>query len=106
MSDTRPSLRPISPSHRERGVWNIPVPRANAKIVLPDVVIAPLVGFDPSCYRLGYGGGFFDRTLAVLHTAPRVFGVGYSQAALATIYPQPHDIPMDVVVTEDQVISC
>ena len=89
----------------ERGVWNIPVPRADAEIVLPDVVIAPLVGFDPNCYRLGYGGGFFDRTLAAVQTMPRVFGVGYSQAALATIYPQPRDIPMDVVVTEDKVLS-
>lgn len=86
-------------------MWNIPVPHADAEIVLPDVVIAPLVGFDPNCYRLGYGGGFFDRTLAAMQTMPRVFGVGYSQAALATIYPQPRDIPMDVVVTEDKVLS-
>ena len=50
-------------------------------------------------------GGFFDRTLAATLNMPRVFGVGYSQAAIATIYPQPHDIPMNVVVTEDGVSS-
>jgi 5,10-methenyltetrahydrofolate synthetase len=81
------------------GVWNIPVPADGAEVV-PDVVVAPVVGFDRACYRLGYGGGFFDRTLAAVPTKPRVFGVGYGQAAIATIFPQPHDIPMDAVVTE------
>ena len=88
----------------ERGIWNIPVPAEGAD-VLPDIVIAPVVGFDPSCYRLGYGGGFFDRTLAALPRKPRVFGVGYENAAIRTIHPQPHDIPMDTVITEDAVYS-
>ena len=69
-----------------------------------DVVIAPVVGFDRACYRLGYGGGFFDRTLAAMPRRPRVFGVGYACAELATIYPQPHDIGMDAIVTERQTI--
>jgi 5,10-methenyltetrahydrofolate synthetase len=86
----------------ERGVWNIPVPAEGAGVI-PDVVIAPVVGFDPRCYRLGYGGGFFDRTLAALPARPRVLGVGYSGAAIPTIYPQPHDIAMDLIVTEDGV---
>jgi 5-formyltetrahydrofolate cyclo-ligase len=83
----------------ERGVWNIPVPADGAE-VLPDIVISPVVGFDPKCYRLGYGGGFYDRTLAALGRKPQVIGVGYSRAHIATIYPQPHDIPMDLVITE------
>lgn len=82
-----------------RGVWNIPTP-ANAIEIVPDVVIAPLVGFDPAAYRLGYGGGFFDRTLAAMTNAPRVIGVGFACARLATIRPQPHDIAMDAIVTE------
>lgn len=89
----------------ERGVWNIPIPTSDAEVVVPDVVIAPVVGFDPACYRLGYGGGFFDRTLAAMSNKPRVFGVGYCQAAIVTIYPQPHDIPMNLVVTEDNAVS-
>jgi len=84
----------------QRGVWNIPVPHG-IEVVVPDVVIAPVVGFDRDCYRLGYGGGFFDRTLSTMPNTPRVFGVGYSQAAIATIYPQPHDVPMNLVVTEE-----
>lgn len=86
-----------------RGVWNIPVP-AEKRPCLPDIVIAPVVGFDPACYRLGYGGGFFDRTLAVLPKKPRVIGIGYGMAKLSTIYPQMHDIPMDVIVTETGIL--
>lgn len=84
----------------ERGVWNIPVPSAGAER-LPDIVIAPLVGFDEGCYRLGYGGGFFDRTLAAMPVKPTVIGVGYGFQSMATIEPQWHDIPMDFIVTED-----
>jgi 5-formyltetrahydrofolate cyclo-ligase len=82
------------------GVWNIPVPTVEAPTVIPDVVIAPVVGFDSGCFRLGYGGGFFDRTLASFQRRPRVFGVGYALAAIPTIHPLPHDIPMDAIVTE------
>jgi 5,10-methenyltetrahydrofolate synthetase len=85
----------------ERGVWNIPIPRQGAPIVVPDVVIAPVIGFDRACFRLGYGGGFYDRTLAAMPKRPRVFGVGYGLSAIPTIYPQWHDIPMDRVITED-----
>jgi 5-formyltetrahydrofolate cyclo-ligase len=89
----------------ERGVWNIPQPPAHAAAVLPDVVIAPVVGFDRQGFRLGYGGGFYDRTLAAMPKRPRVFGIGYSQAALPTIYPQPHDVRMTSIVTEDGILE-
>lgn len=82
----------------ERGVWNIPFPADGAEVT-PTVVIAPLVGFDPACYRLGYGGGFFDRTLAALRGEPTVIGVGHPSCAIPTIFPQPHDVPMDWIVT-------
>ncbi len=83
----------------ERGVWNILVP-GRGPSVQPHVVVAPLVGFDQEHYRLGYGGGFFDRTLAAMPRKPLVIGVGYAESRLSTIYPQPHDIPMDVIVTD------
>lgn len=82
----------------ERGIWDIPVP-ASGEPVTPDIVIAPLVGFDRQAYRLGYGGGYFDRTLAKLPQAVAI-GVGYAFAALPTIHPQPFDIPMDRIVTD------
>jgi 5,10-methenyltetrahydrofolate synthetase len=82
-----------------RGIWDIPVP-ARRDVVVPDLVLAPLVGFDRRNFRLGYGGGYFDRTLAALRPRPTVIGVGYEFSALETIDPQPHDIPMDAVLTE------
>lgn len=82
----------------ERGVWNIPVP-ADGEALIPNVVVAPVVGFDRQCYRLGYGGGFYDRTLASLSPRPSVIGVGHPGAAVDTIFPQPYDVPMDVIVT-------
>lgn len=83
-----------------RGVWNIPYP-ADGAMVTPTVVIAPLVGFDDCCYRLGYGGGFFDRTLAAMATMtkPMVIGVGHPVQRIATIFPQTYDIPMDWIAT-------
>ena len=82
----------------ERGVWNIPVP-ADGEQLVPEVTIAPLVGYDPGCYRLGYGGGFYDRTIASVMPRPTVIGIGHPVAAIPTIFAQPHDIPMDVIVT-------
>jgi 5-formyltetrahydrofolate cyclo-ligase len=81
-----------------RGIWNIPYPADGAEI-LPTVSIGPVVGFDGNCYRLGYGGGFFDRTLAALTPTPLAIGVGYPTAFIPTIFPQPHDVPMDWIVT-------
>lgn len=84
------------------GVWNIPVP-AKGVAVQPDIVVAPLVGFDAGCYRLGYGGGYYDRTLAVMPQRPRAIGVGFALGELGSIYPLPHDVPMDIIVTEEGV---
>jgi 5-formyltetrahydrofolate cyclo-ligase len=81
------------------GVWNIPVPETR-EIVTPAIVLAPLVGFDEACYRLGYGGGYFDRTLAALSLRPLAIGVGFEAQLLETIYPQSFDVPMDLIVTE------
>lgn len=83
-----------------RGTWNIPVP-ADGVDVRPDIVVSPVVGFDPTCYRLGYGGGFYDRTLAAMARKPLVIGVGFAMSAIATIHPLPHDVPMDLIITED-----
>ncbi len=85
----------------EKGVWNIPIP-ASGPAVVPDIAIAPLVGFDRERYRLGYGGGFFDRTLASLRTKPMVIGIGYAASELSTIHPLPHDVAMDAIVTESE----
>jgi 5-formyltetrahydrofolate cyclo-ligase len=81
------------------GVWGIPIPE-HREVVLPQAVLAPLVGFDAECYRLGYGGGYFDRTLAAFTPRPWAIGVGFEMSRLETIHPQPFDVPMDLIVTE------
>lgn len=83
-----------------RGDWNIPVPPPDAPAVTPEIALAPLVGWTRDGYRLGYGGGYFDRTLAALSPRPYCIGIGFDMAALPTIYAQPHDIPLDIVLTE------
>ena len=84
----------------QRGIWGIPIP-AERRIVRPSVLLVPLIGFDHAGYRLGYGGGYFDRTLAVTAPRPLTIGIGYELGRLETIHPQPHDIPMDAIVTEN-----
>jgi len=84
----------------QRGIWGIPIP-GERHIVRPSVLLVPLIGFDPAGYRLGYGGGYFDRTLAVTAPKPLTIGIGYELGRLETIHPQPHDIPMDAIVTEN-----
>ncbi len=81
------------------GVYNIPVPDGTCRVDL-DAAIVPMNGFDEHGYRLGYGGGYFDRTLAALAPRPISIGVAYELARVPTIYGQPHDVPMDFVVTE------
>ena len=94
-------FRRWSPGLRmERGHWGIPVPPADSPRLVPEVGLAPLVGWDGEGYRLGYGGGYFDRTLAALSPAPLAIGVGVQSARLASIHPQPHDVRLSAIVTE------
>jgi 5-formyltetrahydrofolate cyclo-ligase len=88
----------------ERGFWDIPVP-ADPTEIQPRTLIAPIVGYDGAGYRLGYGGGFFDRTLAKLGDTATAIGIGFSMFRLETIHPQPHDIAMAAIVTETGVVA-
>jgi len=84
-----------------RGFWNIPVPASRIP-VNPTAVIIPLIGFHKN-YRLGYGGGYFDRTLAARDPKPIAIGIGYELCRLPDFTPLPHDIPMDYIVTDRAV---
>jgi len=77
----------------------IPIPADGPQIV-PDIVLLPLLAFDTQGFRLGYGGGYFDRTLASLVPRPLAIGVGFELARVADIRPQAHDLRLDAVVTE------
>jgi 5-formyltetrahydrofolate cyclo-ligase len=82
-----------------RGVWDIPIP-TERQVVRPTALLVPMVGFERRGYRLGYGGGYYNRTLAAMDPKPLTIGIGYAIGCLETIYPQSHDIPMNAIVTE------
>ncbi|HPU79309.1 5-formyltetrahydrofolate cyclo-ligase [Accumulibacter sp.] len=79
--------------------YGIPVPAAG-EFLIPEVVLIPVNGFDAAGYRIGYGGGYFDRTLASVSPRPLAVGVGFELARLDSICPEPHDQRLDVMVTE------
>ena len=82
--------------------FGIPTPVQGPELI-PDVLLLPLNAFDAAGYRIGYGGGFFDRTLAALtaqNRRPLVIGVGFEIGRVTTTYPQPHDERLDWIVTE------
>ena len=83
----------------ERGAYGIPYPRASA-VLRPDLLLMPPVGIDAQGFRLGYGGGYFDRTLAAQHPRPLCVAVGFEISRIPSIQPQAHDIGMDALVTE------
>ncbi|WP_417809130.1 5-formyltetrahydrofolate cyclo-ligase [Thioclava sp.] len=85
-----------------RGFWNIPVPAEGADIV-PDITLSPVVGWDGAGFRLGYGGGYFDRTLAAIAPPPMAIGIGLDAARITTIFPQPHDIAMHAIITQSGI---
>lgn len=86
----------------ERGVWDIPHPAAGEP-VFPSALVIPLVGFDDGGYRLGYGAGYYDITIASFSVRPLLVAVGFEFSRLSTIHPQPHDQPMNVIITETTV---
>ncbi len=84
--------------------FGIPSPQT-APRCQPEVVLVPVNGFDARGYRLGYGGGFFDRTLAET-AAPVSVGIGFELARLADVQPQAHDLPLDWIITEAGCVVC
>ena len=82
----------------------IPTP-ATGDFVQPQALLIPLAAFDADGFRLGYGGGYFDRTLAGLHPRPLAIGVGFELCRVESIHPEPHDERLDAVVTEAGVVT-
>lgn len=89
--------QPDAPLEADR--YGIPTP-TTGEWLLPDLILLPLNAFDAKGYRLGYGGGYFDRTLAVLQPRPLAIGVGFEMNRLPSIRPEAHDQRLDGLVTE------
>ena len=86
-------------THLEPDRYGIPTPTAGEWLI-PDLILLPLNGFDGAGYRLGYGGGYFDRTLAALSPRPLAVGVGFEINRIDSIRPEAHDQRLDWIVTE------
>jgi 5,10-methenyltetrahydrofolate synthetase len=81
------------------GSLGIAYPDGTAQLA-PDILLVPLVGFGRAGDRLGYGGGYFDRTLASMEPRALSIGVGFELSRIETSFPQAHDVPLDAIVTE------
>jgi 5-formyltetrahydrofolate cyclo-ligase len=90
------------------GVWDIQVPPPAAPAVDPDVLLVPMLAFDRRGYRLGYGGGFYDRTLALLRARKAIVAVGIAYAAqeMPQVPHGPGDQRLDYVMTERESFAC
>jgi 5-formyltetrahydrofolate cyclo-ligase len=84
------------------GVWGIRQPTADAPEVFPDILIVPLLAFDRRGYRLGYGGGFYDRTIARLRAMKPVtaIGIAFATQQIDEVPVSPRDERLDLVLTE------
>lgn len=93
----------------EPGGFGTSAPPAHAELLDPDVLIMPLVGFDQTGARLGYGAGHYDRAIARLQAkgrAPKTIGVAFEMQSCTHIPTEPHDWPLDAVITEAAIYEC
>ncbi|BCV22713.1 5-formyltetrahydrofolate cyclo-ligase [Moorella sp. Hama-1] len=91
------------------GTWGILEPRPEAlRPVAPellDLVLVPGVAFDRSGNRLGYGAGYYDRFLATLRPGARTIALAFTEQIVTDVYPQAHDRPVDMVITDQEIIE-
>ena len=89
------------------GVWGIREPPPSAAVIAPDILLVPLLAFDRAGHRIGYGAGYYDMTIAALRARQAVVAVGLAFAAqeIAAVPATPHDAPLDLVLTEREVID-
>ena len=87
----------------EEDAYGIPKPK-DTEVVVPTLLFVPCVGYGPGGYRLGYGGGFYDRTLATLQPKPVTVGLGYTQGWLPDLEPEAHDMALDALLNDNGVV--
>jgi 5-formyltetrahydrofolate cyclo-ligase len=87
----------------EEDAYGIPKPK-DTEVIVPTLLFVPCVGYSVGGFRLGYGGGFYDRTLAQLQPRPFTVGLGFAQGYLPDLEPEPHDVPLDAILNELGVV--
>lgn len=87
----------------EDDAYGIPKPK-DTELVTPTLLFVPCVGYGPGGYRLGYGGGFYDRTLAALEPHPFTVGLGFTYGFVEDLLPDVHDVPLDAILNDNGVV--
>jgi len=87
----------------EPDAYDIPKPK-DTELIVPTLLFVPCVGYSAGGYRLGYGGGFYDRTLAELQPRPFTVGLGFTNGFLEDFDPEPHDLPLDAILNDNGVV--
>jgi 5,10-methenyltetrahydrofolate synthetase len=87
----------------EQDAYGIPKPK-DTELLAPTLLLVPCVGYGPGGYRLGYGGGLYDRTLAVLKPRPCAVGLGYTHGFVENFVPDAHDQPLDVILNDNGIV--
>ena len=83
----------------EEDAYRIPKP-SGTEVITPTLLFVPCVGYAPDGVRLGYGGGFYDRTLAALQPRPYTVGLAFANTFVDDLLPEPHDAPLDAILTD------
>ena len=89
--------------YMEEDAYGIPKPK-DTEVIVPTLLFVPCVGYGPGGFRLGYGGGFYDRTLATLQPKPYTVGLGFTNAFIGDMEPEPHDVPLDAILNDNGVV--
>ncbi|MGH6626014.1 MAG: 5-formyltetrahydrofolate cyclo-ligase [Burkholderiaceae bacterium] len=87
----------------EEDAYGIPKPK-DTEIIVPRLLFVPCLGYSAGGYRLGYGGGFYDRTLSQLQPKPFTVGLGYTHGFLDDFEPEDHDLPLDAILNDNGVV--
>ena len=87
----------------EDDAYGIPKPK-DTEVVVPTLLFISCVGYGPGGHRLGYGGGFYDRTLATLQPRPHTVGLAFTQGFLPDLVPQAHDVALDTILNENGAV--
>ena len=87
----------------EEDAFGIPRPK-DTEVVVPSLLFVACVGYGAGGHRLGYGGGFYDRTLAALEPRPTTVGLGFTQGFLEDFEPEPHDMALDAILNDNGVV--
>ncbi|MBT2322195.1 5-formyltetrahydrofolate cyclo-ligase [Variovorax paradoxus] len=87
----------------ENDAFDIPKPK-DTELIVPTLLFVPCLGYSAGGYRLGYGGGFYDRTLAALEPRPFTVGLGFTNGYIEEYEPEAHDLPLDAILNDNGVV--